>query len=214
MDVQESSWSPDSTTIAFRTETDAQPTKLYVIDRNGGPPKILPPPSPSFGMPTWSADGTQLATSDVPGVFGQPEGTEVIRIYDFRQNSWSALPGSEELWRARWSPDGRYIAALTIRGQRLRLFDRRTGTWRRLDADHINSPTWSRDSRYIYYDTEGGTYSLRRVRIADGRVEELTSLASFSRAAYWWSGLAMDDAPILLRDIGAIEIYALDVERD
>jgi hypothetical protein len=52
------------------------------------------------------------------------------------------------------------------------------------------------------------------VRIVDGYVEELASLASFSRAAYWWSGLSPDDAPILLRDIGAIEIYALDIERD
>ncbi len=161
-----------------------------------------------------SPDGTRLAISDVPGVFGQPEGTERIRFYDFSTNVWSPLAGSEELWRARWSPDGRYIAALTIRGQRLRLYDTRGRTWRTLDADHINSPTWSRNGSYVYYDTEGGAHSLRRVRIADGRIELLTPLSSFSRAAYWWSGLSPDDAPILLRDIGAVEIYALDIERD
>jgi Tol biopolymer transport system component/DNA-binding winged helix-turn-helix (wHTH) protein len=214
MDVQESSWSPDGTRIAFRTEPNPEPTALYIVKRDGGSPQRLPSPSASFGMPTWAPDAKRLAISDVPGVFGQPEGTEVIRVYDFSTNTWSPLAGSEELWRARWSPDGRYIAALTIRGQRLRLYDTQNRTWRTLDADHINSPTWSRDSRYVYYDTEGGIYSLRRVRIDDGRVEVLTSLSSFSRAAYWWSGLSPNDTPILLRDIGAIEIYALDIERD
>jgi hypothetical protein len=45
-------------------------------------------------------------------------------------------------------------------------------------------------------------------------VELLTRPASFSRAAYWWSGLSLDDAPVLLRDIGTVEVYAPDIERD
>jgi len=213
MGVQESSWSPDGARIAFRTEAGSETPRLYIVARDGGPLQALPLPSPSVGMPTWSPDGRQLLTSDVPGTFAVPDGTERVRLYDVATSRWSVVPGSEGLWRARWSPDGRYIAALTIRGgQQLRLYDTGSRTWSGLAADHINGPNWSRDGRYIYYDTEGSAYSLRRVGIPHGSVEELTSLSTFSRAAYWWSGVSPEGDPILLRNIGALELYTLDID--
>jgi Tol biopolymer transport system component/DNA-binding winged helix-turn-helix (wHTH) protein len=211
MDVQGTSWSPDGQRIAFRSITNAGVASLHVIARDGGTPEPIALPSASIGVPTWSPDGRRLATGDVPGIYGQPEGTEAVRLYDMTSGRWSTVPGSAGLWTARWSPDGRYIAALTIRGQQLRLYDTASGQWRAVDADHINSPTWSRDGRHIYYDTEGNTLSLRRVRVPDGRIDILANLTGFSRAAYWWSGVSLDDNPIVLRHVGAVEVYALDL---
>jgi hypothetical protein len=42
----------------------------------------------------------------------------------------------------------------------------------------------------------------------------VVDLKSFRMAGYlgWWLGLAPDDSPLLLRDTGTQEIYALDWE--
>jgi hypothetical protein len=39
-------------------------------------------------------------------------GRLVIHILNLKTHQVSDVPGSEGLWTARWSPDGRYIAAL------------------------------------------------------------------------------------------------------
>jgi len=51
------------------------------------------------------------------------------------------------------------------------------------------------------------------VRVNDAKMERLFSLKSVRRTGTAeWTGLAPDDSPLLLRDIGTEEIYALDWE--
>ena len=92
------------------------------------------------------------------------------------------------------------------------MLDVLTGTWRALAADHIRTPNWSHDSQFIYYDTEGVVRCLRRVRLSDGKVEDLMDLSHYQVAAYWWSGLTPDDSPMILRNLIATEVYALRLE--
>jgi Tol biopolymer transport system component/DNA-binding winged helix-turn-helix (wHTH) protein len=209
LEVDGWSWSPDARWIALRGRLPRHRTKIYLMPADGGEPRPISSEDVEQGLPTWSPDGKHLVFGEVPEVFGQPTGTEVIHLYDVERREFSVLPDSKALWTSRWSPDGRYISALTIIGQQMMLFDFTTRTWRSLGADHVNQPTWSRDGRYIYYDTEGRTHALRRVRISDGLVDELVNLETFPRTTYWWSGLALDDSPIILRNIGATEVYAL-----
>jgi hypothetical protein len=49
------------------------------------------------------------------------------------------------------------------------------------------------------------------VRVADRKLERLFSLKNI-RLADIWTGLAPDDSPLVLRDVGTQEIYALDWE--
>jgi hypothetical protein len=51
-----------------------------------------------------------------------------------------------------------------------------------------------------------------RVRIRDHKVERVADLKNFRQAGFYnvWLGLAPDYSPLLLRDIGTQEIYALD----
>ena len=49
------------------------------------------------------------------------------------------------------------------------------------------------------------------MRVADHKLEKLFSLKNV-RLPDLWTGLAPDDSPMVLRDIGTQEIYALDVE--
>ena len=63
----------------------------------------------------------------------------------------------------------------------------------------------------MYFSTGS---EVRRVRIDDGRVDVVASLRGLRRPSDLgsWVGLAADDSPLVLRDVGTHEIYALDFE--
>ncbi len=206
------SWSPDEKWLAVRARIPGKDWMIYLVPSQGGDVQLLMPGEEEQGVPTWSADSKRVAYGDVPHVFGKASGTEVIHIVDLNTRTLSQLPGSLGLWTARWSPDGRSVAALTIDGQRLMLYDVAAKKWRATKADNVDNPTWSNDSRYIYFDTQGDNRALRRLRAADGQVDELVSLRSYPNLAWWWSGVTPGNSPLILRSLGTTEIYALSLE--
>jgi len=206
------SWSPNEKWLATRARTPGNPWKIYLIPSQGGEPQPLTPSEKEQGDPTWSSDGTRLCFGDVPAIFGNPVGTESIHIFDLQTHKLSDLPGSQGLWTSRWSPDGRYIAALTIQGQKLKLFDLSANSWRSTNAARVNTPNWSADSKYIYYDTEPSVGSLQRLTVADGSVDQLVNLRDYRPLAAWWSGLSPNNDPLVLRNLGSTEIYSLSLE--
>jgi Tol biopolymer transport system component len=207
------SWSPDGKWIAFRGRTPGGRTKIYLVPSGGGPAQPLTSDDVEQGVPSWSPDGSRLAFGDVPEQFGRPSGSEALHVYDLTRRTVTTVPDSHGLWTSRWSPNGRYLSALTIRGQRLTIFDFASGKWRPLPADHVDNPNWTRDGAFIYYVTEGQNRALRRVRVADGVVEEVVNLEGYPTTTAWWSGLSLDDEPIILQAPGGVQIYALDVEQ-
>jgi len=53
-----------------------------------------------------------------------------------------------------------------------------------------------------------------RVRIADAAIDQVTDLKDVRQTGYrggFWMGLTPDDSPLVLRDVGAEEIYSLDL---
>jgi hypothetical protein len=52
-----------------------------------------------------------------------------VRILDVNANQLSTLPGSTGLYCPRWSPDGRYVAAMNSDSRSLMLFDFQTQKW-------------------------------------------------------------------------------------
>jgi putative flippase GtrA len=118
----------------------------------------------------------------------------------------------------RWSPDGRFLAALSTDSQKLLLFDFKTQKWTNwLSEPHaVGFPTWSRDSKYLYFDsTFSNDQSYRRLKVGETKPEPVVSLKDIRRYINWigsWSGLAPDGTPLFVRDISTQEIYALDVQ--
>jgi Tol biopolymer transport system component len=210
-------WSPDGKRIAFRGLQTGGIWRIYVVSRDGGSPEALIPPGlmpagMDEGIPAWSPDGRKIAFGEIPANYARGTGKEVIHIYDMDRRHLTALPQSEGLWTARWSPDGRYISALTIQEQSLMLFDTTTARWRALNTGPVDNPTWSSDGKFIQFNTvEESGPALFRVRIPDGVVERVTDLVEY-RMQRGWSGVALDDAPLMLRHRDIEEIYALDLK--
>lgn len=206
-------WSPDGRWISFRSRMAGRHMKVFLMPSTGGRPVPVTPDDRDEGIASWSPDSRHIVFGDVPAQFGVPSGAEILHIYDVEDKTLSSVPHSEGLWTARWSPDGRYISALTIdREQRLKLFDTATRRWKTTSAIHLNTPNFSRDGKFLFYDTEGTAHALRRFDIDADKSVDITPLA-FLRPVYGWSGLAPDDSPIVLKNLTSPAVYALTLER-
>lgn len=205
-------WSPDGKQIAFMANKPEQPPQLFIMRADGGPSEQVTTGENSSYDPTWSADGKSLA-------FGrsrrQTQTKLDIEVLNLATRKISPLPASDGLWSPRWSPAGRYIAALSSDTRTLLVFDFASQKWTELAKADFGYPTWSRDSKYIYFDTLGRDAAFFRVRIRDRKLERIVSLTDMRRkmgAFGPWAGLAPDSSPLLARDASFDEIYALDWE--
>ena len=74
--------------------------------------------------------------------------------------------------------------------------------------------TWSRDSRFIYFLHTGPDQGVFRIRSTGGEPERVADLKDMhlTGSAGFWFGLDPTDAPLLLRDVGSADIYALTLE--
>jgi Tol biopolymer transport system component len=194
-------WSPDGTRIAFFAQEPGKPWRVHVISAEGGSPEQVVPERALF--PTWSPDGNSLLIAR--------NGLELVNL---QTHTVSKVPGSQELWGPGWSPDGRHIFAFTNREQWPMLFDVKTQKWAALPRIEVHWPEWSHHSDSIYFlgVPPGGEQGIFRFRIGGAKLEQVVSLKDFHFAPETWVGLAPDDSPLLLRDAGTQDIYALDVD--
>ncbi len=202
-------WSPDGKWIAFCASVADQPSRAYKVSRDGvSPPELLPEANLPKWDPDWSPDGNKIAFSS--GYFDNPQ--SVIGILDLRSRQISELAESKGLHTPRWSPDGRFIVALMTMLQGEVLFDFTTHRWTELVRKTAAFPNWSRDGQYVYFLHWPDEPSVMRVRIRDRKLERVVDLRNFrlTGSDAIWLGLAPDESPLLLRDIGTQEIYALD----
>jgi eukaryotic-like serine/threonine-protein kinase len=206
-------WSPDGKRVAFMGTGPGKSWQIYVVPAEGGIPRMISPEDRNHSDPSWSPDGLFLAFGALPLL--EPDHAGGIFTLDLKTNQVSKVAGSEGMFWPGWSPDGRYINAQTSDSLKQTLFDFKTQRWQDLTSGGpIGYPNWSKDGKYIYYDAGSGDQAgFYRVRISDHKVERIVSLKDIRRTgSFLWAGLAPDDSPLLLRDTGTQEIYALDVD--
>jgi Tol biopolymer transport system component/DNA-binding winged helix-turn-helix (wHTH) protein len=220
-------WSPNGTRIAFSGIVLGGFWRTYVISADGGKPEMVSQRQEHELNPTWSPDGNSL----IFGGYVHSAQTRVSSL-DLRTGIVSVIPGSEGMRAPRISPDGRFIAAVDAQSDnKFFLFDQQTQKWSVLVSSNTPGVAWhefSGDSKYLYFSNfaETGTRFLYRVRIADGKLERVAGIEIPEGLTGFWCGMiaappgfwcgfmiaAPDGSPILLRDLGIQEIYALDVD--
>jgi DNA-binding winged helix-turn-helix (wHTH) protein len=205
-------WSPDGKQIAFIGTANGDHWTTYVIPTEGGVARQMIPGSDEIADATWMPDNKSIVFG--PWSNGEARG---IKVLDLNTNEVSPLPGGTEMWSPRTSPDGRYIAALSQRESKMMLFDTRTQKWEELSECYSGYPSWSRDSKFLYFQewNQGAGYPSRvvRIRISNRRVETVVDLKTLDRLSIGtfmsWSGLAPDDSVLLSRNNSTQEIYAV-----
>jgi Tol biopolymer transport system component len=204
-------WSPDGKQIAFSAVSPGKPWKTFLVGKDGGAAQAITGDEVQERDPTWSPDGKQLAV----GIFSGD--TSMIKIYEPETHKLSQLAGSDKIFGPRWSPNGRYIAAIALGNSKLILYDVKSQQWMPVNQDlgAIGYLTWSHDSTSVNFNTnlnkEPGYY---RLRVGDMKLEKLVDFRKirlFSGPFGVWTGLGPGDVPLLPRDISTQEIYAFDL---
>ena len=206
-------WSPDGKKLVFFDSAPGKPWTIYLVSADGGQPQSLSPEPHNQIDPDWSSDGHSIVFSYFP-LFEQAD-SERTGIYtiDLATHKPTKLPGSRGMWAPRLSPDRRYIVARAGRSQGFMLFDSTTGRWTELFKGTVGWAEWSRDQKYIYFLRRGQEPAVLRIALRDRKLEEVASLKDVVQTGFRagvWAGLTPDNAPLVLRDAGTQEIYALD----
>src|SRR5579864_6707538 len=213
-------WSPDGKRIAFVSLSPRSAQKLFLVSSDGGTAEELLPEDPHWvDDPGWSPDGrTLLLAYYPPGLASARAEDYSVVQYDLQTRKLSTLPGGQQMFAPRWSPDGRYVSTFSADQRKLMALEVGAGKWRELAAGtYLQYPNWTRDSKYVYFEDLGDDGpELDRVAVTEAKKERVAALKDIHRVVMSsdqpWNGLAPDGSPLIMRDVGSRELYSLELQ--
>jgi Tol biopolymer transport system component/DNA-binding winged helix-turn-helix (wHTH) protein len=207
-------WSPDGRQILFTASNSEGQMKVYLLPSEGGKPRMLLPSDTRWQFdPNWSPDGRKIVFSASETVSTGPKRS--ICILELSTGQVTDIPKSQDRYSTRWSPDGQYLAGLKIEStQSLTVFDFKTQQWSDIQKGEVDFPTWSHDGKFIYFLRPVDDPGVYRIRPTGGEAERVVDLKGFRFTGVWryFLGLDPEDTPLLLRDTGTDDIFALTLE--
>jgi Tol biopolymer transport system component len=215
-------WSPDAKRILFYASGAAKSGKFFLVSADGGPATEV-----SLGSgnnePRWSPDGESIVFAKW-STEGQTTPEESgIYLLNLRTSQLRKVPGSEGLIHPCFSPDRRFLAAITnfdlnpTQPTRVMLFDSQTQVWREIAHGTLVNPVqWSKDSKYFYYqDILGEGQPSFRFSIAANKSDPFLAFDSLLSAGYArcsFVGFAPDGALVVYLQRNEVNIYRLDLD--
>ncbi|HWE49685.1 MAG TPA: protein kinase [Bryobacteraceae bacterium] len=209
-------WSPDGTKIAFSSHEPNKAWQIFVVPAEGGAPEQVTSGDSDNLDPSWSPDGNSMAFSGNPFALRVSK-ENGIHILNLKALQVTDVPDSVGLFSPRWSPDGRYLLAMTVDFEKLVLYDFAQRKWEDLIKISVAYPNWSRDGKCVYFNAEFEKgLPMERICLSDRKLEHIANLSDAGEPVQgrfgWWSGLGPDDSILSTRDISIEEIYALDTK--
>jgi Tol biopolymer transport system component len=211
-------WSPDGSQIAFIDQPAgaSYPEAFIVSTQGGAPQRLLADEKKPIAGVSWSPDGRKMVFETCYCI-DPALSNSFIGVLDIATQKTTTVPGSENTWAPTWSPDGRYIAALPLIGPSHdpRVYDLETKQWTVLPVGDVDWSAWSKDSRSLYFLRTWKDPAVIRASIPTAKVNNVVDLSGFQATDWFgnWFGLDPTDTPLLLRNRGSEELYALTLER-
>ena len=209
-------WSPDGTRLAVMARRRGHPWSIYLESATGSELRPLLNENHNAADPTWSPDGKQIVFGREPDLMGKEPGPREIYLLDVQSGKIEVLPDSDGLFSPRWSPDGQWIAALSLDQRKVMLFNWHTRTWSLLAETSAADPVWSRDSKALYVHAFlADEQPILRISIPTGEEQVIADL-SYTRLKdaenYFFSGLTPNNEPLILPRVGTSNLYSLDLD--
>ena len=207
-------WSPEGKQIAYASLKPGGSWRLSLVSAEGGDAHEMLPDGGSQIDANWSSDGEQLMFGD----YSRDKNGLKIQIMNFKTHTLTTVPGSDGLFSPRWSPNGRYIVAMSPDGTTLMLFDFTTQKWTTWlkQAESVAYPLWSADSQFLYFDDfVTGREAIRRLKVGESNSTVVFEVGNFDRypgALGLWSSRAADGSWMFVRDRSSQEVYQLSLE--
>ncbi len=196
--------SPDGTKVAF---SDRE-SNVYMVSIDGGSPKKV---YSNAVAPDWSPDSNLLVLTVASGSAWKP------RVMDVRDGSITEIADSHDALGAWFGSQDTLIATRNDQST-FATYDLKTQKWSELVSSPDKFVTWetSPDFKYFIYSTGGSNPAAYRIRLPDGKPEEVVSLKNFKMVDDAETGPTMFAAPdnsvLVTRDIGTQEVYAISVK--
>jgi hypothetical protein len=144
---------------------------------------------------------------------GKENAARTLHILHLDTNQIEEVPGSDGLFSPRWSPDGRWIAALTLDQRKVQLFSIANHTWTTLSVPSGADPRWSSDSRYLFIRASlDPAQPIDRVSIPDGHVDEVVQLADSREndaVDFVFGGLTQQNEPLIRASVFTGNFYSM-----
>jgi Tol biopolymer transport system component/DNA-binding winged helix-turn-helix (wHTH) protein len=209
-------WSPDNRSLALMAREPGKPWAIYAIDAKGGNLRPVAEEGRGEADPNWFADGNSILFGRIPDIMGGDNQPKAIFTVDLHTHAITKIPGSDDLFSPRLSPDERYIAALSPDQKRLMLFDRTTQTWTTLTNGGASDPVWASDSRSLFFqnflETGEPVYRIDLAAQWPGRqVATLDDLRPADALDYRLMTLTPGNEPVVSTESSSVNIYSLDL---
>ncbi len=209
-------WSPDGKRLAIMAREPGKAWKIYMVDAGGGKPEALLKEERNEADPGWSPDGTHLVFGREPDLMGKESGSHAIEMVDLKTLVTETLPDSEGMFSPRWSPDGRWIAALSLNQKSVMLYDVVRHRWRELAQTSAADPIWSSDSKFLYFHAFLAEHQpILKISVPQGEVHVIADSTGFQDRAtvnYFFGGLTPASEPLVQPRIGAGNLYSMDLK--
>ena len=208
-------WSPDGRQLAIMARRPGSVWQIYLVDASGGEAKALSDETRNAADPGWSPAGVSLVFGREPDLMGKESGSRTLQILDLSTHRVEEILDSANLFSPRWSPDGRWIAALTLDQKSLMLYDVAGRHWQRLASTGAADPVWSADSKAIYLHALLADHEpIVRIEVPSGATRTVADLGDFHSgkvANYFFGGVTPEGEPLVQPRIGTGNLYTLDL---